>query len=62
MKSGWFVKRSGLYYRIYRLQDVEKPEGGADVLDVVYENRAEAEKMADDMNKEECERFWRGWK
>lgn len=62
MKSGWFVKCTGLYYRICRLQDVEKPEGGTDVLDVVYENKAEAKKMADEMNREEAERFWRGCK
>ena len=65
MKSEWRVSTNyvcgGKEYQVYRLLDVDKTdEGGNREYDnTIFTSKDKAVELANDLNKEEAENFWR---
>ena len=59
MKSGWFIRRSGLVYEVYRLKDATDPESEVEI-ESTFSNRDNAIDRAKELNKQAAERYWRG--
>ena len=65
MKSEWRVSTNyvcgGKEYQVYRLLDVDKTDesGNREYDNTIFTSKDRAVELANDLNKEEAENFWR---
>ena len=63
MKSEWRVTTNytvgGKSFQVYRLMDLNDPDGEVEFAGPLYRNKDVAKREADNLNKRDAERFWK---